>query len=140
MISQWWCLCIAFASPPPFPNTFSERFSMTEGSTGVLYYDYPNRVQRLDHYNNTASRLNQCYFWFNSTDPCIEYFISNGDQVVYFPTTNSCCVESCASGCREGSVPLPKPNWLEECTFQNEQWISGKVVGGALFAGEVRRW
>jgi len=37
-------------------------------------------------------------------------------------------VESCASGCREVSVPLPKPNWLEECTFQREVSINGTLT------------
>lgn len=125
--------------PPPQPSQYTQRFSMTDGSTGVIYYDFPNRRQRIDHVNNTASHANQCFEWFNRTDDCVEYFVSD-EQYVYFPSDGSCCLESCAdvcpqkmrasdgSCCREAALGVPKPDSIVECRPNGTSELHGEVV------------
>jgi hypothetical protein len=139
--------------PRTWPESFSQRFAQTDGSTGLLTYDWPTRTQRIDHFNNTASRLNQVRcaapatirsanafgkvllrVWhnprrvlrsllFSSTQmaalDCSEFFTAEQEMFAYFPSSNTCCVESCAGGvCREAPVGLPKPNWVSMCDYQ----------------------
>lgn len=114
--------------PPPVPLAYSQRFRMSDGSSGTLNYDYRHRRQRISHYNNTAHRTNQCFFWFGSTAPCVEYFVG-GRQYVHFPEDGSCCLESCdevcapgvnvsdGSCCRELGLGPPRPDAVSKCTF-----------------------
>ena len=113
---------------------------MGDGSLGKIYYDYPNYTQRVDHWNNTASRHNQCFFWFGRSDPCVGYFVpvGMGEQYVYFPQTDECCLESCedvcdpsimnvsdGTCCREAGVYLPKPTAASECRYVSRVVLDG---------------
>jgi hypothetical protein len=57
---------LAQAAPalPILPLAFTQRFNMSDGSSGQVFYDYSRKQQRIDHADNTRSRLNQCYFWY----------------------------------------------------------------------------
>lgn len=127
-------------TPPSVPNEYSQHFWLSDGSDGVLHYDWMHRRQRISHTNNTASRRNQCYFWFNETGPCVEYFTEANEQYVYFPDKDTCCLESCAdkcppwkkegdgSCCREASVGLPRPDSAAQCTYNSTvSWEGQKV-------------
>ena len=106
-------------TPPTLPLSFTQNFSMSDGSLGVVHYDWGTRQQRVAHFANTATRQNQCYFWYNTTTSCTEYFTPNGDMFVHFPVDGSCCLESCAGGgCREAATPLPRPDFAAACAFR----------------------
>jgi len=127
-------------TPPSVPLEYAQRFSMSDGSTGLLNYDWPHRRQRVAHSNSTASRKSQCFFWYNTTEPCIEYFTSNSEQYVYFPNEGSCCLESCAdrcpswmnvsdgSCCREAAVGLPRPDSAAQCEYNSTVTWEGMLV------------
>lgn len=128
--------------PPPVPLQYSQRFTMSDGSAGMLHYDYPGRQQRLDHFNNSSPvRQNQCYFWFNRTGPCTEFFTSDAEQYVYFPADDTCCLESCqevcpaswnasdGSCCREPALYLPRPSSVSACKYNSSLvWRSMPVL------------
>jgi len=111
---------------------------MSDGSAGNIFYDWPNKRQRVEHFHNTAHRANQCFFWFNSTGPCTEFFTPSGEQFIYFPADGSCCLESCAqtcpaswnvsdgSCCREPPVGTPRPDSAAQCTFNSSVTFEGK--------------
>jgi hypothetical protein len=103
---------------PTLPNAFSQGFMMSDGSLGKVFYDYANRRQRLNHDHNTRSRLNQCYFWYNTTLPCVEYFTSTGEMWVDIPEEDFCCLESCADSCRENITFTPRPDFADSCTYE----------------------
>ena len=104
--------------PPTLPLAFSQRFTMSDGSTGGVFYDYARRQQRIEHMQNTKSRLNQCYFWYNTTEPCTEYFTPDGEMWVDIPSEDFCCLESCASSaCRENITYTPRPDFANTCDY-----------------------
>ena len=120
--------------PPVLPPSFSQRFSMSDGSQGRVLYDDSTHQQRLEHVNNTPTRQNQCYFWYNTTADCTEYFTPGGDVYVWFPEDGSCCLESCASGCREPSTPLPAPDFASACAYR------GVVTNATHSPGRRVKW
>jgi hypothetical protein len=120
--------------PPVLPPSFSQRFSMSDGSQGRVLYDDSTHQQRLEHVNNTPTRQNQCYFWYNTTADCTEYFTPGGDVYVWFPEDGSCCLEACASGCREPSTPLPAPDFASACAYR------GVVTNATHSPGRHVKW
>lgn len=100
-----------------FPDAFYIRFAMTDGSQGDISYDWPHLRQRVRHWNNSRSRLDQCFFWYNTTDNCTEYFNSDGEMYVDIPAQDLCCVESCAHGCREHTTYTPRPDFVSACNY-----------------------
>ena len=122
---------------PVMPLQYTQPFSMGDGSVGVIYYDYTRRTQRVDHWNNSAVRGNQCFFWYNSSEPCIGYMTPRAEQYAYFPSSGTCCLQSCAdvcppsmagsdgSCCREAAVMLPKPAAAGECVFRRRVRLRG---------------
>ncbi len=132
--------------PPPLPAQYYQRFTMSDGSSGEIHYDYTNLRQRVSHFDNTAQRSNQCFFWFNTTTPCIEYFVDR-NMFVFFPEDGSCCLESCTeacdynkmnssdgSCCREPEITPPKPDSVSACAF------NGTVPNNRTAAGVVDWW
>jgi hypothetical protein len=124
--------------PPPVPQQYSQGFAMSDGSVGSISYDWPGRRQRVDHVGNTAHRTNQCWFWFNTTGPCTEYFTPDGEVFVHFPADGSCCLESCeqtcptswnvsdGSCCREPPTGLPRPDSAAQCAFNSTVTYQGR--------------
>jgi hypothetical protein len=95
-------------NPPILPNKWETDF-LYVGDTvtnGSMYYDFTNKMFRLDKVNGTLDLL--CNGEKPGSDKECHHLIANGIRYLYWPGDNNCC--SCcddAHGC--GMI---EPNWM----------------------------
>ena len=111
---------------PVMPDEISQKFSLSDGSRGEVFYDYRHKQQRINHINNTATRQNQCFFWYNTTFDCTEYFTDKGEMWVDIPGEDLCCLESCSQGCRENTTFTPRPDFADACDYKGLATVQGR--------------
>mmetsp|Transcript_27181 Transcript_27181/g.48803 ORF Transcript_27181/g.48803 Transcript_27181/m.48803 type:complete len:218 (-) Transcript_27181:1527-2180(-) len=104
---------------PLWPTKFSQTFNETtkiltsNTMTGTMYYDYENKLERVDRDNGRWDRycgLNGVKTFQNT--PCSQYVV-NGDRYIHYPEKNECCY--CCSS--EHGCGIVKSTWLTNATF-----------------------
>jgi hypothetical protein len=104
---------------PVWPNQFEQEFVETftyplvgsGTSKGKFFYDWTNKVYRVDRDNGKWDRYCGTIYPLRST--ACSHIVSEGIRYLYFPEKNYCC--NCCSN--ENGCGLLKPDWLSTANF-----------------------
>ena len=94
---------------PVWPETFSQPFNETNfvgKTTGMYYYDFPNRRGRVDRQNGVWDRFCGSVHPFVAT-PC-QHIIVHGVRYLNFPKLKKCC--SCCTAAK--GCDILYPDWF----------------------------
>ena len=106
-------------SPPVWPNQFEQSFDETftyplvgtHTTKGKFFYDWTNKMYRVDRDNGHYDRYCGPVYPFSNT-PCSQ-IVTSGDRYLYFPQKDYCCY--CCSS--EHGCGILKPDWLSGASF-----------------------
>ncbi len=118
-------------TPKPWSNTwkidFKETIKMplrgTDLTTGKWYYDWNNKLFRIDRANGNLDRYCGMTKFLQNT-PCNQYVVK-GWRYIHYPKANTCC-KCCAD---EHGCGIVKPNWFSTGAFElSESKVDGVAV------------
>jgi hypothetical protein len=119
VISLFLIISVISLDPPVWPEQFQQEFHETFNygiiaptTKGKIYYDWNNKVYRLDRDNGHWDRYCGPIYPFSDT-PCNQY-VQKGLRYLDYPDKGYCCM-CCTS---ENGCGLLRPNWLEGANFE----------------------
>ena len=136
-ISTSLLLCLISASvlaqiptPTPWANQWKSDFSenlkeiISGSTTGTIYYDWTNKLFRIDRANGQLDRYCGIPKYIFSKTPCHQYVVS-GWRYLHFPEKKYCC--KCCSA--EHGCGMVFPTWAKDGKYQGQKtYKDGSVV------------
>ena len=108
-------------------SSFTEKLNIpvvgSDVTTGQFYYDYVNKLTRVDRANGKLDRYcGPNWYIFRST-PCNQYVV-NGWRYIHFPEKKYCC--KCCSA--QQGCGIVKPDWFNQGEYKGKNQYLGVEV------------
>jgi hypothetical protein len=99
---------------PVWPEAFNVSFTTNNGTVkGMLYYDYSQRAQRIDHESGNY----ECVHFYNTSGAC---------SLVFTATDMYAIIHDSGLCCHDLNVGTVSPSWAANATFLGVDTIQGR--------------